>query len=657
MFGLRLEYDASVVASGREAPADVFAWVGATVDGKYRVEQVVGEGGFGIVYKATHVTMRRPVAVKCLKVGALLTGAARDAFLESFLKEGQLLYDLSRGSAGIVQALDTGAAISPSGLWSPYLVLQWLDGKTLADDLAVRARSGLGGRSLREAVELLSPAALALAFAHTQHVAHRDLKPANLFLTEIAGGVTLKVLDFGVAKVMNTAASTLSAATTSGTPRAFSPAYAAPEQFQPLLGATGPWTDVYALALVLIEVVAGRRVSESRTTEELQRQALDPERRPSLSVCGVAVEDAVARVLDRAVAVDPKNRFKTSGEFWRTLTNVVTASGGLARADLPTLETPEAAKPSATTSPITLLPDRSSPKGERPPARLRIAVLERGRWVTATLFSLLGGAAAVVFFVAREEVRGGDQPRSSVSTLSKDSPTDGMVVVPAGEYVLGSRSADPKRCEAQRIVYSAKRPFLIDRTEVTLAEYLGCIRAGVCTSTRAHAEEQAPWRGLEWCNELRAARGDKVNDNPANCVDRSQAEAFCKWKGKRLPTDDEWEQAARGPGGNEYPWGGEEPSCDRAVFGRQQPPLCPGRGTAPVGSLPHGASSFGILDMSGNVWEWTSTYCRAAGPDRIGTLRGGGFEWSPEQLRPWHRLPWRPDQGGVSTGFRCAMDN
>ncbi|HYO94066.1 MAG TPA: protein kinase, partial [Polyangiaceae bacterium] len=181
---------------------DLFGWVGATVDGKYRVDAVVGRGGFGVVYRAHHLGFDQTVALKCLRLPKTLAGPERERFQETFLAEGRLLHQLSRATAGIVQALDMGAAVSPNKHWTPYLVLEWLQGRPLDRDLLERRNAGFSGRTLPEALRMLSTAARALAVAHEQGVAHRDIKPANLFLTNIGGQTVLKVLDFGIAKVM-----------------------------------------------------------------------------------------------------------------------------------------------------------------------------------------------------------------------------------------------------------------------------------------------------------------------------------------------------------------------------------------------------------------------------------------------------------------------
>ena len=102
------------------ARKDPFDWVGHVIDGKYRVDSVVGEGGFGVVYRAHHPGFEQPVAVKCLKLKPSLGEATRDEFLKRFIAEGKLLHQLSRATADIVQALDVGVTTSPIGSETPY---------------------------------------------------------------------------------------------------------------------------------------------------------------------------------------------------------------------------------------------------------------------------------------------------------------------------------------------------------------------------------------------------------------------------------------------------------------------------------------------------------------------------------------------------------
>src|SRR5689334_13481705 len=112
--------------------ADPFDLCGETIDGKYRVASVVGDVGFGVVYRGVHKGFGELIAIKCLKLPTRMQDEERDAFLERLKEEGRLLHRLSRMTSGIVQALDVGAFVTKSGSWVPYLVLEWLEGQTLA---------------------------------------------------------------------------------------------------------------------------------------------------------------------------------------------------------------------------------------------------------------------------------------------------------------------------------------------------------------------------------------------------------------------------------------------------------------------------------------------------------------------------------------------
>lgn len=310
---------------------DPFDWVGATLDGKYQVDAVVGRGGFGIVYRAHHMGFNEKVAVKCLRIPQTLSGPARDEFERNFLAEGRLLHQLSRATAGIVQALDVGAAVSPNKTWTPFIVLEWLDGQSLDQNFAERRREGAGGRSLKAAIEMLDPAARALSLAHEQGIAHRDIKPANLFLAEVGGRKTLKVLDFGIAKVVTESESFTKAFEETGASlQAFTARYGSPEQFSRRYGSTGPWSDVFSLTLVLIEAVVGHPALDGIDAAQLFIAAADTSRRPTLRAHGVDAGDAVENVLGKALAVDPKERFANAGEFWDALLTALAITGDVA---------------------------------------------------------------------------------------------------------------------------------------------------------------------------------------------------------------------------------------------------------------------------------------------------------------------------------------
>ncbi len=294
---------------------DPFGLVGATLDGQYRVDQVVGEGGFGVVYRGWHVSLEQPIAIKALKVLAD-DQVVQDALFAKFKDEAKLLYTLSQASLNIVRSMDFGATTSPNGLWAPYMVLEWLAGKSLADDLTERRRRGLHGRTLEEALALLEPAAEGLTIAHQRRVAHRDIKPANFFLLEGEGaGPRVKVLDFGIAKIIRDG----EMPGTRSPFASFTWLYAAPEQLDPRVGQSGLATDVYSFALLLTELLTDRVPTEGRDVISLLKAATDPTMRPTPRSRGANVPDAIEVVCRRALAVDPKARFANIGELWAAL--------------------------------------------------------------------------------------------------------------------------------------------------------------------------------------------------------------------------------------------------------------------------------------------------------------------------------------------------
>ena len=304
------------------APLDPFALVGTLLDGQYRVDAVVAEGGFGVVYKGWHLSFDQPIAIKALKIPEAVDASLQNSVLAKFREEAQLQYTLSQASLTIARSIGFGAVDTPSGVWAPYMVLEWLEGKSLATDLVERRERGLRGRALDDMLDLIEPAALALAYAHSRRVAHRDVKPGNLFLATTAdhpGAITLKLLDFGIAKKLREGVTAGSIATHATAFSSFTPFYAAPEQFDPRMGVTGPWTDVYSLALVLGEVLTDRQVIDDGDAMALIARATDLQRRPTPRSIGADIPDAVEAVFVRALAVYPKDRFAEMGPMWEAL--------------------------------------------------------------------------------------------------------------------------------------------------------------------------------------------------------------------------------------------------------------------------------------------------------------------------------------------------
>lgn len=310
---------------------DVFGIVGSVIAGAYQVEAVVAEGGFGVVYRAHHVGFRAPIALKCLKVPQGLGAAHEAEFLEQFRAEAELLFRLSASIPTVVRPLHVDALTAPDGRFVPFMALEWLQGETLDEIVRRRVAAGRPGMSLKKLVRLLTPVARALERAHNFagpegpiSIVHRDLKPENIFVADVAGEQIVKVLDFGIAKAKSVASQVVGRASQNQSAlTAFTPAYGAPEQWLPKrYGQTGPWTDVWGLALTMVEVLAQRNIIDGDVAA-MMGAAVDPERRPTPRTEGVNIPDAAEQVFLRALAVDPKERYRDAGELWSALCSAV----------------------------------------------------------------------------------------------------------------------------------------------------------------------------------------------------------------------------------------------------------------------------------------------------------------------------------------------
>ncbi len=264
-------------------------------------------------------------------------------------------------------------------------------------------------------------------------------------------------------------------------------------------------------------------------------------------------------------------------------------------------------------------------------------------------------------------------PRAVAPTGERTSlaAREGRVLVPAGAFLMGSSEQDlaeaallcvrdgvpEAACAEEQLqdelpVHEVRLPaFRIDRTEVTNADYARCVRSGECRSPmqfpgdRRFDGERYPVVGVSW----------------------SDAAAFCRWTAGRLPTEAEWERAARGLSARIFPWGRtwNPHLANHGRFG-----IAPGDGgdgfrhTAPVGSYPDGASALGILDLAGNVWEWTTDWYEEYEPDPAApsghvyrAIRGGSWTSPAHHLRVTTREAAPPEYRSLEIGLRCAQDD
>ena len=254
-------------------------------------------------------------------------------------------------------------------------------------------------------------------------------------------------------------------------------------------------------------------------------------------------------------------------------------------------------------------------------------------------------AAAPVEKGAKESAT--EQKPSQEKPAAPRPPAGSMVSIPAGEFTMGSPEGDADERPAHKVHVDA---FSIDVYEVTVGQYAEFLRSG---------EARAP---LDW-NTMNQSAHQK---RPVSNVDWADAAAYCKWAGKRLPTEAEWEKAARGTDGRLYPWGNDPPTPLRANYGKTG--LHNYEMLAPVGTLEDGKSPYGVYDMAGNVWEWVSDWYdndyyknspaqNPEGPPKGGfkVIRGGSWNSSQRNLRAADRY-WDPPsfRSLYFPGFRCA---
>ena len=306
---------------------DVFGIVGTVQGGAFRVDEVVAEGGFAVVYRAYHGAFRSNVALKCLKIPRTLSESEQKEFLEKFREEAELLFRLSSAIPSVVRPLHVGTLAHTKGRFVPFIALEWLDGLTLSTLVSNRAIAGKPPLELVAVVKILTPVADALCHAHKfptpsgpVAIVHRDLKPENVFIANMHGKEMTKVLDFGIAKVKSATNQMVGRQSATESPMsAFTPAYGAPEQWIPKsYGQTGPWTDVWGLALTAVEALCGHAPIDGEVGA-MMGAALNPGRRPTPRNEGVKVPDDVEAVFTQALAVDPRERFHDVGAFWNAL--------------------------------------------------------------------------------------------------------------------------------------------------------------------------------------------------------------------------------------------------------------------------------------------------------------------------------------------------
>ncbi len=659
---------------------------------RYQLQEPLGEGGMATVYRAFDTRLERPVALKVIRTDY----HADPQFLKRFEREARALAQLNHPH--IVQVLDVG---EQQGI--PFVVMEYLGGGTL------KARIG---RPLlpREAGALLAPIARALAYAHGLGIIHRDVKPANILLTPEGAP---KLSDFGIAKILERPGTTELTGTGVGVG---TPDYMAPEQW---LGQASPQSDIYALGVVLYELLAGRRPYAADTpVAVLLKHVNDPLPNPRLFAPDLP--DAVEHVLLKALAKKPEARYASMdafGDALESLQHVRLARPGLAGAGLwlglgalglatlglgclglwALLGAGPSAPPTAAAVAVERVTLTSPDVAVSGDATASGGSAASGALTMPAATPAPGAAtpdAATQTVAAESTVPVEAAPtRSAVALTPWASARDGawLVAVPAGPFQRGitaeqlaTLGAACPGCDlgelddAQPARTLTLKTFWIDQTEVTNERFAAFVAAtGYVTTaeTRGKSYVYNAARddfdyvdGADWRHPYGPASNLNGRETAAvTQVSWNDASAYCAWVGRRLPTEAEWEKAARGTEGALFPWGNELPDATRLNADHRY------TGPVAVGSTPAGASPYGALDMAGNVWEWVSdyyasdAYATAADTDPTGPASGDGHpfrggSWASLQAtgltyvtttyRLWNYANIRSNV----TGFRCAAD-
>lgn len=312
--------------------------LGKVLDERFKVEGVHGSGGVGMLFRATHLRLGTTVAVKVLDLRNTEESTAQQ-LQKRFRQEAKLIAKLRHPA--IVEISDFGVANDGRS----YIVMEFLEGKDLEQEIS--KKTPLAPPRIEWIMEQICDA---LAWTHQHGVVHRDIKPANVMLTRLGGEECVKLLDFGVAKILAEGADNKSYNTmVVGTPE-----YMSTEQFQTWLGPISPLTDIYALGVTLYEMIAGHTPFHYRTFFQIYQSKVNSRIKPLSKVLKSNKWEALDVVIARALACDPKDRQSTVQQFFQEMCDALGVSSGkrVLKSSLPVV----------TTSPIVMLDGQKNDK-------------------------------------------------------------------------------------------------------------------------------------------------------------------------------------------------------------------------------------------------------------------------------------------------------
>ncbi|MFO0577278.1 MAG: bifunctional serine/threonine-protein kinase/formylglycine-generating enzyme family protein [Polyangia bacterium] len=554
--------------------------------GSYRLLRTLGRGGMGVVYAAVHEQTGGPRAVKLIAPER----AADAEYRARFRREAELAERVHH--PGLVRVLDL--AERADGML--YLVMEYVDGRSLRALLTEHAADPL---PLAEVYRIGERLAAALAAAHTAGIVHRDVKPENILLTgEDPGSAgSVKILDFGIAKQLGDSEPQGSAPQSRGALGTV--AYMAPEQLAGSKAAGAAPIDVFALGVILYELTGGRHpFGQGDTATAIPRDRIlhaDPQPLAALR------PDAPQRLAALLQQMLDKRSFRRPS-MARVASELHALSAGK-------------------------------------PAGPRIALFFRRTMAALILILLI--LEAYSFYQHRALW----WPRRGAESF--------MVRIPAQRFTMGSTAQEVEdtarwaveglRCAGcDKALYERELPqravelsgFYMDATEATNAQYAAFLNRQANLSVEGAgpfvyrgealllslAREEDPrhqsYVGIYFeSGRFRTRPG--MERKPVVYVSLQGAEAYCLARGMRLPTEAEWELAARGVTRRRFPWGDDDPGCRDAVFARSKSGMHCSRephGPADVASSASDRTPEGVYDLGGNVSEWTLDFFRSRYP-------------------------------------------
>jgi eukaryotic-like serine/threonine-protein kinase len=672
--------------------------------GRYQIISKLGEGGMSVVYQGYDTRLERHVAIKVLTLNQ-----RKAEFLKRFDREAKALARLIHPN--IVPIIDYGEQDG-----QPFLVMPLLTGGTFKDILTDRTPTW------EEAIRLVIPIALALDYAHKNSIIHRDVKPANILLNETGDPM---LSDFGVAKLVESDQKTSLTrdGTGFGTPDYMAPelgqgnpvdnrtdVYCLGVVLFELITCRRPFEDENPFTVVvkhMLEAPPSPRIHAPDLPVHLEQiilktlQKEPSERYQSMAALAADLEkvlhspDDLDNHVQHRPSAPPPEKTRSLAKP-RKRPSMLLSIAALILAILastlliPSIRNTLVPKPTPTQSAAAAAPTQTKFSTSLPTETSTPTEPEPSITITPkdspTVEPTRGGSAYMKTASATPpgETQGTDFQISTTSTTSltltppstatnTSEPTavpvekkclpgesivsdiDDMIqfCVPAGEFLMGAAVDDQNAAnyeQPQHTVYLDA--FWIDETEITNAQYARCVEADAC--------EQP----LNLSSEIRPDYyGNPDFDNyPVISIHWEGAKDYCEWTGRQLPTEAQWEKAARGANGDTYPWGNAEVSGSMANFGS-------GIGdTTTVGTYLNGASPYGALDMVGNAAEWTADWfnldyyhnspeSNPTGPleGSAKVLRGGSWKDGIANLRAAKRMWDDPRSVRVRFGFRCAM--